>query len=71
MWWRGYDYNISEKVIVGCWCGSYKRKGEGVFIKDNISRDDDSPSREIDATINFMIGGIAKKDTRSGQGVSL
>lgn len=46
--------------------GGKLSKGQGGFIKNNMSGDDESVGGEVETAIPLVIGGISKEDAKSG-----
>ena len=57
---------IKELKLLGTRRGGLSRHRKGVFIKDNMSRDDDAIRLEVKTTVPFVIRRIAKDDAQSG-----
>jgi len=57
---------IKELEFLGTRCGGLSRQWKGVFIKDNMSRDDDAIRLEVKTAVPFVIRRIAKEDAQSG-----
>ena len=57
---------IKELKLLGTRRGGLSRHRKGVFIKDNMSRDDDTIRLEVKTAVPFVIRRIAKEDAQSG-----
>jgi len=57
---------IKELKLLGTRRGGLSRHRKGVFIKDNMSRDDDTIRLEAKTAVPFVIRGIAKENAQSG-----
>jgi len=57
---------IKELKLLGTRRGGLSRHRKGVFIKDNMSRDDDTIRLEVKTAVPFVIRRISKEDTQGG-----
>jgi hypothetical protein len=60
----GTRIRLKEGVEIGGWGGV--SKGKHIFVKNDVTRDDDTVGCEVKAAIPLVVRGVAKDESASG-----
>jgi hypothetical protein len=62
--WRWNWIGLEKRVEIGGWGGA--SKGKHIFVKNNVSIDEDAMRNEVKAAIPLVVRGVSKEEASSG-----